>query len=92
MMSKQVFDALPSNQKDILMSVGADMEKFGTEAAKADDKAAAAIYSKAGSKVIDLDNTSIAKWQEIARQTAWKDFAERNETCAAMLKAAEKLL
>lgn len=92
MMSKQVFDALPSNQKDILMGVGADMEKFGTEAAKADDKAAAAIYSKEGSKVIDLDNTSIAKWQEIARQTAWKDFAERNETCAAMLKAAEKLL
>jgi len=92
MMSKQIFDGLSKEQRDILMSVGADMEKFGYESAKADDKLAASVYAKAGSKVYDLDDAVIKKWQEIARQTAWKDFAERSPNCAALLKAAEKLI
>jgi TRAP-type C4-dicarboxylate transport system substrate-binding protein len=92
MMSKQIFDGLSKEQRDILMSVGADMEKFGYESAKADDKLAASVYAKAGSKVYDLDDAVIKKWQEIARQTAWKDFAERSPNCAALLKTAEKLI
>lgn len=92
MMSKQIFDSLTPAQRDILMAVGADMEKFGYDAAKADDKLVASIYGKAGSKIYDLENSSIAKWQTIASQTAWKDFGERNENCAAILKAAQKLL
>jgi hypothetical protein len=32
------------------------------------------------------------KWQAIARDTAWKDFGERNESCAGLLAAAQKLL
>ena len=50
------------------------------------------MYAKAGAKVYDLDDATVRKWQAIARDTAWKDYADRSETCAALLKAAQKLV
>src|SRR5947199_10413921 len=92
MMSKEVFDKLPKNQQDVIMAVGAEMEKFGTDGAKADDVAVADVYQKAGAKVYDLDGPTLKKWQDIARRTAWKEYAERSETSAKLLQAAQKLL
>ncbi len=91
MISKEVFAKLPKPQQDIVMAVGAELEGFARDAAKADDKAAAEVYAKAGAKVVDMDEATLKKWQSIARDTAWKDFAEKNESCAALLKAAQKL-
>jgi TRAP-type C4-dicarboxylate transport system substrate-binding protein len=92
MMSKEIFSKLPKAQQDVIMAVGAELEAFATEAAKADDKAAAELYAKAGAKVVDMDEPTLKKWQAIARDTAWKDFGEKNDSCAALLKAAQKLL
>jgi TRAP-type C4-dicarboxylate transport system substrate-binding protein len=92
MISKEIFSKLPKAQQDVVMAVGDELEAFARDAAKADDKAAADLYAKAGAKVWDLDEPTLKKWQTIARETAWKDFGERNETCAALLKAAQKLL
>ena len=92
MISKDVFSRLPKAQQDVVMAVGAELEVFARDAAKADDKAAADIYAKAGAKVYDIDDPTLKKWQAIARDTAWKDFGERNESCAALLKAAQQLL
>jgi TRAP-type C4-dicarboxylate transport system substrate-binding protein len=91
MISKDVFGKLTKAQQDVVMAVGAELEVFGRDAARADDKAAAEIYAKAGAKVYDLDVATLNKWQVIARETAWKDFAEKSESCAALLKAAQKL-
>jgi TRAP-type C4-dicarboxylate transport system substrate-binding protein len=91
LISKEIFDAMPKQQRDVIMEVGAEMEKFGTEAAKADDKAVADVYTKAGAKVYDINNDVLKKWQAIARDTAWKDYGAKSETCAALLKAAQKL-
>ncbi len=90
-MSKEVFARLPKAQQDVVMAVGAELEAFGQEAARADDKLAAEIYAKAGAKVYDMDEATLKKWQVIARETAWKDFAEKSESCAALLRAAQKL-
>lgn len=92
MMSKEVFDKLPKSQRDTVMAVGAELEVFAREAARADDKLAADVYAKAGAKVYDMDEATLKKWQDIARVTAWKDFNDKNESCAAMLKAAQKLI
>jgi TRAP-type C4-dicarboxylate transport system substrate-binding protein len=92
LISKEVFGRLTKAQQDIVMGVGAELEVFARDAAKADDKAAADIYAKAGAKVYDMDEATLKKWQAIARDTAWKDFAEKNESCAAIIKAAQKLL
>jgi TRAP-type C4-dicarboxylate transport system substrate-binding protein len=90
MMSKAIFDALPKAQQDVIMAVGADLEKFAVDGAKADDIAVANVYTKSGAKVYDLDEATVRKWQAIARATAWKDYAAKSETCARLLKAAEK--
>jgi TRAP-type C4-dicarboxylate transport system substrate-binding protein len=92
LMSKEIFAKLSKPQQDIIMAVGAEQEKFATDAARADDKIAAEVYAKAGAKVYDLDEATVRKWQAIARDTAWKDYGARGETEAALLKAAQKLI
>jgi len=92
LMAKSVFDKLPRDQQQVIMQVGAEMEKFGTEQARVDDKQVAEIYAKAGAKVVDLDDKAIRKWQVLARDTAWKDYAEKSAGCARILKLAEKTL
>lgn len=92
MISRSVFERLSKEQQAIIMAVGAEMEQFAQKAAQADDVAVAAVYQKAGAKVVDLNAAIVKKWQDIARETAWKDFAGRNASCANLLKLAEKLL
>jgi len=92
MISKQVFEKLPKAHQDVIMAVGAEMEKFALEQAKADDQKVAAVYQKAGGTAHDMSAATVKKWQDIARKTAWKDFAGRNESCARLLKLAEKTL
>ena len=69
MISKEVFTKLPKVQQDVVMAVGAELEVFARDAAKADDKAAADIYAKAGAKVYDMNEATVKKWQVIARET-----------------------
>jgi len=39
---------------------------------------------------VDLNPASLRKWQDIARNTAWRDFGETNANCARLLALAEK--
>jgi TRAP-type C4-dicarboxylate transport system substrate-binding protein len=91
LMSKQIFDKLPKAQQDVIMAVGAELEKFAVDSAKADDEAVAAVYTRAGAKVADLDAATLAKWQALAKPV-WKDYADKNENCAKLLALAQKLL
>ena len=91
LISKEVFDKLPKAQQDAIMTVGAELEKFAVDNAKADDNAVAAVYAKAGAKVADLDDAALAKWQALAKRI-WKDYADKNENCAKLLALAQKLL
>ncbi|MBI4984154.1 MAG: TRAP transporter substrate-binding protein DctP [Rhodocyclales bacterium] len=92
LMSKQVFDKLPADQQQTILQVGAEMEKFGTEQARIDDKLVAEVYAKKGAKVADLDDAAVNKWRTLARETAWKDYAAKSPGCARMLQLAEKTL
>jgi TRAP-type C4-dicarboxylate transport system substrate-binding protein len=92
MMSKEVFAKLPKNQQDLIMATGGELEAFATQSAKDDDKRVAEVYGKAGAKLYDIDEPTVKKWQTIARATAWKDYADKNENCAKLMKAAVALL
>jgi TRAP-type C4-dicarboxylate transport system substrate-binding protein len=91
MMSKTVFDKLTKEQQTAVMAVGGELEAFARKAAQLDDSLVAAVYQRTGAKVADMNPAALKKWQTIARATAWKDYAERNETCAKLLKLAEKV-
>ncbi|AWN35516.1 TRAP transporter substrate-binding protein DctP [Methylobacterium radiodurans] len=91
MMSKIVFDRLPKDQQDLIMAVGAELESFGQEGAKADDTRVEELFGKAGAKVQNLDEPTMGRWRTIARDTAWKDYANKSATCAELLKLAEQV-
>lgn len=92
LISRQIFDGLPKAQQDLIMTIGAELEKFALDAAKGDDVEVAKIYQKAGAKAYDMSDATVKKWQAIARETAWKDYAAKNDNCARILKLVEKML
>src|SRR5262249_1534485 len=75
--------------QDIIMALGAEMEEFGTKEAMADDQKVADVYVKKGAKVLDLDEAIVDKWRVIARDTAWKDYAEKTALSAELIKLGE---
>ncbi|GAC1345697.1 MAG: TRAP transporter substrate-binding protein DctP [Acetobacteraceae bacterium] len=89
LMSKQIYDSLGAPERKVIDDVGLEMEAFGLQAAKADDEELAKVYGKTGAQVREMDAATLASWKTLAQATAWKDFADRNASCAAMLKLAE---
>ena len=88
-MSKQIFDGLTKPQQDAIMAIGLEMEAFATKEAMADDEKVAEVYAKKGAKVLDMDDAIVDKWRAIARETAWKDYANRSALAAELIKLAE---
>jgi TRAP-type C4-dicarboxylate transport system substrate-binding protein len=91
LMSKAVFDRLSNEEREIILSVGAELEEYGRAAAVEDDVRVAKVYEAAGAKVHDLDEAVVQKWRELARETAWKDYANKSENCARLLKLATEV-
>ncbi len=89
LISKSIYDSLPKPHQAAIDAVGLEMEAFGLQAAKQDDEDLARVFAKAGITAKDMDAAAIGKWKALAQATAWKDFAERNAACAALLKLAE---
>ncbi|MBX9710287.1 MAG: TRAP transporter substrate-binding protein DctP [Xanthobacteraceae bacterium] len=91
LMSKSIFDALPKNQQDIILTVGQEMEAFGRKGAQDDDVEVAKVYAKAGATVSALDAATVGKWRDIARDTAWKNYAEKTPLSADLIKLASNV-
>jgi TRAP-type C4-dicarboxylate transport system substrate-binding protein len=91
MMSKAAFDRLSKDQQAVILQVGAEMEAFALKEAKEDDEQVAKVFAKAGAKTVDLSEATVKKWQDIARRTAWKDFAAKNANTAKLLQLAEQV-
>ncbi len=91
LMSKSVFDGLPKNHQDIILTLGAEMEAFGRKGAQADDNEVAKVYGKAGAKVVEMDAAVVNKWRDIARDTAWKDYGAKTALSAKLLKLASDI-
>ncbi|MFO1322539.1 MAG: TRAP transporter substrate-binding protein DctP [Burkholderiales bacterium] len=86
--SKETWNKLTPEQQKIFAEVGASLEPFAKEAAQADDKEMAAVFQKAGAKVADMDEAAFLKWQAIAKETAYKDFAENVKNGKQLLDMA----
>ena len=92
MVSRSVLESLPKSHQDVIVSVGAELEKFGVDGAKADDQKVASIYERVGGKASDLTLQTVERWRALARDTAWKDFRQRSESCAHLLQLAEQTI
>ncbi|MDQ5985304.1 MAG: TRAP transporter substrate-binding protein DctP [Syntrophus sp. SKADARSKE-3] len=92
LLSRAIYEKMPKDVQSTVLAIGAELEQFAIKAAKADDQAVANVYKKRGAKVYDLSAATVKKWQTLARNTAWKDYAAKSPRCAQMLKLVEKTL
>ena len=88
LISKDTWNRLTPAQQKIFTEVGQSLEKFAIDAAKADDQKLAEVYAKAGAKVSDMDDATFNRWREIAKRSAYKDFAEKAPNGQALLDMA----
>ena len=90
-MSKVIFDALPTAQQKALLDVGAEMEAWATTEAKRDDEEVARIYTAKGVQVVDMTEDALSKWRKVAEEAAWGDFAAKSSEAAELLKLAKQV-
>lgn len=88
LMSASAYNSLTPAQQKIVMEVGASLEQFAIDESKKDDVRLAEVYASKGDKPIDMDDQAFAKWRELARQTSWKDFAERTKNGQQLIDMA----
>ena len=80
---------LLADLEGLLVEIGGELETFGRTGAEADDKRIEEVFGKAGAKVSTMDEAALGKWRALAEDTAWKDFAARNASCAEFLTLAK---
>jgi len=81
-------ESISGVRKGSVLALGVELEAFGRKGAQDDDVEVAKVYEKAGAKVSELDAKTVGKWRDIARETAWKDYAAKTPTAAKLLKLA----
>lgn len=89
LISKIVYDSLTPAQQAVIDEVGLEQEAYAMQAATQDDENLAAVYADVGVTAKTMDSAAVGKWKELAQGTAWRDFANRNVSCALLLKLAE---
>ncbi len=87
--SRKVLEALPPALQAAIIAAGQAVEPFALEAAEADAAGLAAQATQAGVAVHDMTPDALAQWQELARGTAWRNYAARSRTCAELLRLAQ---
>jgi len=88
LISMEAWNRLTPAQQKVVMEVGESLEPFAVEGAKKDDQRLAEVYAAAGAKVVDMDQASFDKWLAIAKETAYKHFAEEVNNGKALLDMA----
>lgn len=89
LMSKAIFDSLAPAERDLITAAGAELEPFGTAGSKADDDRVVEVFRKAGGQAREIDAGSFEKWQALARNSTWKDYAGKSSEAAELLKLSQ---
>jgi TRAP-type C4-dicarboxylate transport system substrate-binding protein len=77
LMSKKSWDGLNKAQQDALMAAGKKAEDYMTEQAKGLDTKMVDTFKKAGVEVVTMNAEQAAAWKAIAKETSYKNFAEK---------------
>ncbi len=88
MVSKAIWDTLSKPQQDAMMAVGEEMIPFNLAGAQADDLEMSRVFAAAGVKVTPMADDTVGRWQDVARASAWKQYAEKTPLAARLLTLA----
>ena len=88
LMSKRSFDRLDEAQQKAVMAAGEKPDEyFAGEAANLDGKLIEA-YKGAGVEVVEMSKDDFDKWLAIAKETSYKNFAEKVDNGQALIDKA----
>ncbi|MGA7104362.1 MAG: TRAP transporter substrate-binding protein DctP [Candidatus Deferrimicrobiaceae bacterium] len=91
LMAKSTYDSLTPEQQKIVTEVGASLDAFAVKSAKEDDQQVADVYAKAGVAVHDMDEAMFTKWRKLAKESAWKDYADHVPDGKRLIDLAESV-
>ncbi len=77
LMSKKTWNKLDDKQKDAFMAAGQVAEDYFFDAAKGLDQKLVDAYKGAGVEVVGMSAEQHAKWVAIAKESSYKNFAEK---------------
>ncbi|MCK5933318.1 MAG: TRAP transporter substrate-binding protein DctP [Fulvimarina manganoxydans] len=77
LMSKRSFDRLSEEQQNALMDAGQKAEDYFAGEAEKLDQTLVDTYKKAGVEVVEMSPENYDAWLEIAKETSYKNFAEK---------------
>lgn len=77
LVSMATFKRLSPEQQKVIVEAGRDMDKFAKEEGEKADEAQTKELEKAGVKVVNMPKDAYNEWKELAKKTAWREFAER---------------
>jgi TRAP-type transport system periplasmic protein len=79
LLSKQTYDKLTPDQQKALLAAGEKAEAYFNEEVRKGDQIMIDAYKKAGVEVVEMSKADYDAWLEIAKQSAYKNFAEKVE-------------
>ncbi|MCB1954112.1 MAG: TRAP transporter substrate-binding protein DctP [Rhodocyclaceae bacterium] len=91
LISMEAWNRLSPEEQKVVTEVGASLEPFAVEGAKRDDQRLAEVYAASGDTVVDMDEAAFAEWVAIAKETAYKHFAESVNNGKALMDMAQSV-
>jgi TRAP-type C4-dicarboxylate transport system substrate-binding protein len=77
LMSKKTFDKLNPKQRDAILAAAKKAEAYFTQASKEGEQKARDVFTKAGVEVTTMTPDEYQAWMEVAKNSSYKDFAEK---------------
>ena len=77
LMSKKSFDKLNDKQKEAVLAAGKKAESYMTKAAAGLDTNMEKVFKEKGVQAVQMTEADYKAWLEIAKQTSYKQFAEK---------------
>ena len=88
LMSKMSFDRLNEEQQQALMEAGQKAEDFFAGEAEQLDADLVQTYKDAGVEVVEMSQENYDAWLEIAKETSYKNFAEKVDNGQKLIDSA----
>lgn len=77
LISKKTYDKLTPDQQKALLAAGEKAEAYFNEEVRKGDQLMIDTYQKAGVEVVEMSKEDYNAWLEIAKQSSYKNFADK---------------
>lgn len=88
LMSKQVFDGLTEEQQEAILAAAEKAETYFNEEIKKGDAQMVEAFEKAGVEVVEMSKEDYDAWLAIAKESSYKNFAEKVPNGAELIEKA----